>query len=706
MQNAETFFAKTIDSVLSQSFEDFEWLIIDDGSEDDSVEIIEQFDDDRIRYFQSPSVGIGAARNHGVEQSRGEYLVFLDSDDLLRSDAFFQINTAFMAKQVDILIYSYAGINQYGRIFKRNKGISTRLSWSESDGVTALESLMADQMIPAVWNKVFKRKFLIRSGVRFDDSAYHQDLGMTALALAKASRVALLRKDLVYYRSSPNSVSKRCDDKHVDSLFNIFKTLHDRLLSEKAVSLELFHTFYISHVFYNYHLRGGRFSDKQQINYLKNLLTSLEGVEWNKSGLSNNQNVSRKLFYNISHNHSFLGHAELKENLTRALFDEKIRHPTTDIFRTGQMFLHNIIPILVGLRESVRALIPHYFRLHVSIRYKWNKFRCAPSIFFRDSKFLINQLVFKACGRVLASQQFESLLENPVHYLITTRPGKIAEFAERRSTSKAKSDATYLEEKGSPMVSVIIPVFNGVDHIQSSVNSILTQFYHKIEIIIVNDASDDLTLDVLEDMSAEDSRIRIISLSENLGAARARNEGLKIAKGDYVTFQDADDYSESNRISAQLCALLRQPHKQLSICNYKRIDFDGRVISLNGKSLHKCLVSMMFSRELVLAELGYLLNLPVSEDAEYFRRLKAHFGEDSVVYVFRTLYLALFRQDSSLFSHVAFNTRDQQQLEFEPNRKLLEIGKYLDSRISAIEAGTMSPFVSYETASLEVLPKL
>lgn len=92
---AEKFIAATVQSVLDQTFKDFELLLIDDGSPDRSIEICQQFTDPRIRIIRQPNRGVSAARNNGIRQAQGKYLAFLDADDLWTSDK--------LAKQVQQL---------------------------------------------------------------------------------------------------------------------------------------------------------------------------------------------------------------------------------------------------------------------------------------------------------------------------------------------------------------------------------------------------------------------------------------------------------------------------------------------------------------------------------------------------------------------------------------------------------------------------
>ena len=93
----------------------------------------------------------------------------------------------------------------------------------------------------------------------------------------------------------------------------------------------------------------------------------------------------------------------------------------------------------------------------------------------------------------------------------------------------------------SVLISVIIPAFNAEKYIAKCVESIMKNSYKNLEIIIVNDGSRDDTLSIAEDLKKSDSRISVVN-QENGGVSRARNNGLDIAKGEYVAFIDSDDY--------------------------------------------------------------------------------------------------------------------------------------------------------------------
>ncbi len=97
---------ETIPSVLSQSFSDFELIIADDGSADDTKTVVSKFEDQRIRYYQQVNRGVCAARNSGAQNAKGEFVIFLDSDDHIEQNWLKDFNTAIHATNADIVFCS------------------------------------------------------------------------------------------------------------------------------------------------------------------------------------------------------------------------------------------------------------------------------------------------------------------------------------------------------------------------------------------------------------------------------------------------------------------------------------------------------------------------------------------------------------------------------------------------------------------------
>lgn len=111
--------------------------------------------------------------------------------------------------------------------------------------------------------------------------------------------------------------------------------------------------------------------------------------------------------------------------------------------------------------------------------------------------------------------------------------------------------------KNSPLVSVIIPAFNRADTIERAINSVLYQTYEDLELIVVDDASSDHTNDIINELKSKDPRIIYIKHTKNMGAAVARNTGIKNHKGEYIAFLDSDDLWLPDKLEKQLNAIDR-----------------------------------------------------------------------------------------------------------------------------------------------------
>ena len=107
------------------------------------------------------------------------------------------------------------------------------------------------------------------------------------------------------------------------------------------------------------------------------------------------------------------------------------------------------------------------------------------------------------------------------------------------------------------LISVVLPVYNGMEYIDDCINSLIKQTYDNIEILIVNDGSTDGTKNLLEKYSKIDKRIKIINNSSNIGITKSLNLAINKCKGDLIVRQDIDEISSFNRIELQIQYLNR-----------------------------------------------------------------------------------------------------------------------------------------------------
>ena len=120
----------------------------------------------------------------------------------------------------------------------------------------------------------------------------------------------------------------------------------------------------------------------------------------------------------------------------------------------------------------------------------------------------------------------------------------------------------------NPLVSVVMPVYNSEPYLCDSIGSVLKQSMTNFELIVVDDASADCSVEIIDKMAATDSRITFISLKENRGVAEARNIALASARGHYVAFLDSDDCWEPQKLEKQLKAM-EETRCPLCTCSYR-----------------------------------------------------------------------------------------------------------------------------------------
>jgi hypothetical protein len=182
-----------------------------------------------------------------------------------------------------------------------------------------------------------------------------------------------------------------------------------------------------------------------------------------------------------------------------------------------------------------------------------------------------------------------------------------------------------------PLVSVIMPVFNASATLHKAAQSILEQTWQNLELILVDDCSQDSSLQIAHDLQRQDSRVKVLALNTNGGPYVAKNIGLTDAKGQYLTVHDADDWAFATRIAQQLQPLLhaKVPGLAVSMGRTLRCDMNGQFtrfqpldwVSLDG-ALRLCFPSPLFDRAYFDQKLGAWDSVRVGADAEIFQRIR------------------------------------------------------------------------------------
>ncbi|MFF5255304.1 CDP-glycerol glycerophosphotransferase family protein [Streptomyces leeuwenhoekii] len=220
-----------LDSVLGQDYTDFEIIAVDDCSPDGSGAILDEYArrDARIHVIHlTENVGLGRARNAGLEKARGEYVLFLDSDDTLSDGALTAISERLAATgDPEILVFDYARTYWDGQV-RPNQ----RADLLKSDGPEVFRLAERPQLLDLlqiVWNKAYRRDFITRTGLTFPPG-YYEDAPWTFCSLISAERIAVLDRVCVLYRQrrEGGNILKTVSRKHFD-VFDQYRRVFDFL---------------------------------------------------------------------------------------------------------------------------------------------------------------------------------------------------------------------------------------------------------------------------------------------------------------------------------------------------------------------------------------------------------------------------------------------------------------------------------------------
>ena len=197
--NGEKTIKQTIESVLNQTFADFELIAIDDGSQDGTLDIVSQIQDSRIKVFSYPNAGVNVSRNRGFKHASGEFISFLDDDDLWTPD---KLEAQYKALQnhpkAGVAISWTDWIDESGNIIGRGGYVS----W-EGD---ALARMLLNDFVESGSNALIRKQAFIEVG-GFDESLTHAEDWDMWLRLAARYHYTTVPKVQILYRIAANSVS-------------------------------------------------------------------------------------------------------------------------------------------------------------------------------------------------------------------------------------------------------------------------------------------------------------------------------------------------------------------------------------------------------------------------------------------------------------------------------------------------------------------
>ena len=217
--NSQDYITKSIESVLSQTFADFELIIVNDGSTDNTPDIINEFEDNRIRVLNQSNQGPGAARNRALEIAEGRYIMFLDSDDWLCPDALEVAHAEITKYGADLTFFQM--INFDGEKYYPNDWFSMKTF----DGSFENRAFSPDETPGSIFDlsvgvcqKIYDGSFLEKINARFPEGIFFEDMPFFFYVFLKSERISIVKKPLYVRRKHKKSITNVVDEKFFDTV--------------------------------------------------------------------------------------------------------------------------------------------------------------------------------------------------------------------------------------------------------------------------------------------------------------------------------------------------------------------------------------------------------------------------------------------------------------------------------------------------------
>ena len=229
--NSEKNLKYTLESIIGQTFKDFELIAIDDGSTDNSLKILKEYQmmDKRIVVVQQKNSGVSKARNVGIELSRGEYIGFIDSDDLLEKDFFNTLYKLAKKNNADISMTGYSTFYENTNL-KLKKYTEDKVEFKNKYNI--FENMLDCGLGVNIWTKLYKKSLIDQYNIKFiEEMSYDEDMFFSWKCALVSTKVCFDNNCRYFYRLSPVGATMKYHDNMYDKYCYAFNDI--RLFSKE-----------------------------------------------------------------------------------------------------------------------------------------------------------------------------------------------------------------------------------------------------------------------------------------------------------------------------------------------------------------------------------------------------------------------------------------------------------------------------------------
>lgn len=230
--NVKQYLEKCLNSILNQTYKNFELIIVDDGSNDGSKDICDEYlkKNKKIKVIHKQNGGLSDARNFGVEKACGDYLLFIDSDDYIEPLLLEKLNESLQLAKVDIVRFGLNVVDENYKIkFKSNEANYTNVK-----PVDLIDQLINTKFLEAACFYCYNLNFFKNNNFKYEKGKLHEDFGLTPLIICKSKNMSWINYNGYNYLQRNNSIINNKNEKiekqkfkdilsHYDNFINNYK---------------------------------------------------------------------------------------------------------------------------------------------------------------------------------------------------------------------------------------------------------------------------------------------------------------------------------------------------------------------------------------------------------------------------------------------------------------------------------------------------
>ncbi len=244
--NVEKYVGECLQSLVDQTVDNYEIIIVNDGSEDRTLEICKEFEEkyDFIKIISQEFKGPGAARNIGIRNSVGKYIGFVDSDDYVKKDMFKKLLDSAKKDDVDIVICNFMKyFEESKKLIPFSLGLDENIIYTNEE---LMEAYLSSKINSLAWNKIYKRYLF--DDILFDEGIYYEDI-YPAYKLIEKSKSGKKINDYLYtYRIRKNNITSKFDSKKVYDLNSAIVRVDKAYRKNPNFKLKLLEAFNVSYI--------------------------------------------------------------------------------------------------------------------------------------------------------------------------------------------------------------------------------------------------------------------------------------------------------------------------------------------------------------------------------------------------------------------------------------------------------------------------